>query len=341
MKKALITGITGQDGSYLSEHLLSQGYQVDGMVRRSSHDTTIYIENEIVSGNIGIHYGDLRDISSIQRIIEKSQPDEIYNLAAQSHVRISFDCPEETQEINYYGVGRLVNAAVSANPKVRIYQASTSEMFGRTKPPQNEKSVFDPVSPYAIAKLKAHQDFIVNYRERNGYFLASGILFNHESPRRGTNFVTRKITLSLAKIKLGLLESLSLGNLDAKRDWGYAGDYVKAMHMMMQQETPDDFVIGTGEANSVRTFVEAAANALSMPIHWEGEGLSEVGKLADGHVIIKIDEKFYRPNEVDFLLADASKAKEKFGWTPTVSFQELVTMMVESDLTQIQKELSK
>lgn len=338
MKKALITGITGQDGSYLSEHLLSLGYEVHGMVRRSSHDTTVYIENAIDAGKIDIHYGDLRDISSIERILEKSQPDEIYNLAAQSHVRISFDCPEETQEINYYGVGRLVNAATSLNPKVRLYQASTSEMFGKTNPPQNEQSPFDPVSPYAESKLKAHEDFIVGYRERHGYYLTSGILFNHESPRRGHNFVTRKITTGLARIKVGALDVLSLGNLEATRDWGYAGDYVKAMHSILQQDVPEDFVIGTGRNHSVKEFIEAAAKALSMTLHWEGTGSAEVAKDDTGKIIIKIDEKFYRPNEVDHLRADASKAKEKLGWTPTTTFEELVAMMAEADFKKAQKE---
>lgn len=334
MKKALITGITGQDGSYLSEYLLEQGYEVHGMVRRSSHDTTVYIDNEIISGQIQVHYGSLRDIASIERIIEKSQPDEIYNLAAQSHVGISFSCPEETQEVNYYGVGRLVNAATSRNKAVKIYQASTSEMFGSTNPPQNENSPFAPVSPYAISKLKAHEDFIVGYRERHGFYLASGILFNHESPRRGTNFVTRKITRSLARIKLGQLDVLTLGNIEAKRDWGFAGDYVKAMHAILQQETAEDFVIGTGETHSVREFIEAAATALGMKLTWEGTGLDEVAKDETGKVIIRIDEKFYRPNEVDFLLADSSKAKAKLGWQPTVQFTELVAMMADADLKE-------
>lgn len=337
MKKALITGITGQDGSYLSEYLLEKGYEVHGMVRRSSHDTTVYIENEIDTGKIQVHYGSLRDIASIERIIEKSQPDEIYNLAAQSHVGISFTCPEETQEVNYYGVGRLVNAATAKNKNVRIYQASTSEMFGSTQPPQNEQSPFAPVSPYAVSKLKAHEDFIVGYRERHGFFCTSGILFNHESPRRGTNFVTRKITRSLARIQVGLLDVLTLGNIEAKRDWGYAGDYVKAMHAILAQDTPEDFVIGTGVTHSVRDFIEAAATALNMNITWEGKGIEEVGKDQHGNVIIRIDEKFYRPNEVDFLRADSTKAQEKLGWKPSVSFTELVAMMVQNDLKEAKK----
>ena len=302
------------------------------MVRRTSHDPYEHIEENALSGNVKIHYGNLRDIASLERVLQKAAPDEIYNLAAQSDVGISFLCPEETAEINYYGVGRLENTAVHQNPRVRIYQASTSEMFGKTHPPQNEQSEFAPVSPYGEAKLKAHQDFIVNYRERYGLYLCSGILFNHESPRRGKHFVTRKVTASLAKIKLGQQQVLTLGNLEAKRDWGFAADYVSAMHLMLQQETPEDFVIATGESHTVREFVEAAANALDMPIHWEGSGIHEIGMNSEGVVIVRIDEKFYRPTEVDYLLGDATKAKVKMGWTPTTTFMELVQMMAKADL---------
>lgn len=336
MKKALITGITGQDGSYLAEYLLDLGYEVHGLVRRTSNDPMERISDMRLGGNLHLHQGNLRDLSTLRTILEEVVPDEIYNLAAQSHVGTSFVCPDETWDINYYGVGRLVNEAIKVNPKVRIYQASTSEMFGKTNPPQNELSLFDPVSPYAEAKLKAHEDFIKGYREKYGYFLASGILFNHESPRRGKQFVTRKITHSLAKIKQGLQDSFELGNLDAKRDWGYAKDYVEAMHAMLQLDEPDDFVIGTGETRSVREMAEIAAKALGMPIRWEGTGLEEKGILEDGRVIITINEKFYRPHEVDHLLADASKAKEELGWSATTSFEDLVTMMAEADLKEVQ-----
>lgn len=329
-KTALITGITGQDGSYLAEFLISKGYEVYGLIRRSSNDPFVKISEEI-KGKIKIVYGNLRDIASIQRAIEESNPDEIYSLAAQSDVGISFKCPEETMEINYYGVGRLVNAAMEKNPKVRIYQASTSEMFGKTNPPQNEQSPFQPVSPYGESKLKAHEDFVVGYRGKHNLFICSGFLFNHESPRRGEHFVTRKITISMSKIKLGLQDSFELGNLDAKRDWGFAGDYVEAMWLMLQQDKPEDYVISTGESHSVRDFVNATANALEMNITWEGEGLMEVAKDESGKIVLKINKKYYRPNEVDYLLGDSSKAKNILGWKPKVTFDGLVEMMVESD----------
>jgi len=336
MKKALITGITGQDGSYLAELLVSKGYEVYGFLRRSSTDPLMRIEELHLEGKLKLVYGNLRDIASIKRALEESQPDEIYNLAAQSDVGISFKIPEETTEINYYGVGRLVNEAMEINPKVRIYQASTSEMFGKTNPPQNEDSVFAPVSPYGEAKLKAHEDFVVGYREKHGLFICSGFLFNHESPRRGEHFVTRKITLSLAKIKLGLQEYMELGNLEAKRDWGFAGNYVEAMWLMLQQDKPEDIVIATGESHTVRDFVNAAAKALDMKITWEGSGLEEVGKDENGKIVVKINKNFYRPAEVDYLLGDATKAKEKLGWEPKVTFYGLVEMMAKSDLSIIE-----
>ena len=332
MKKALITGITGQDGSYLVNFLLKKGYKVYGFMRRTSNDPLTRFE--YLSSKIEILYGNLRDVASIERAMEYVKPDEVYNLAAQSDVGVSFKCPEETMEINYYGVGRIVNAAMKVNPKVRIYQASTSEMFGKTNPPQNENSPFQPVSPYGEAKLKAHEDFVVGYREKHGLFICSGFLFNHESPRRGEHFVTRKITLSLAKIKLGLQDHFELGNLEAKRDWGFAGDFVEIMWIMLQQDKPEDFVIATGESHTVREFVEAAAKALEMKITWEGEGLDEVAKDENGKVILKINEKFYRPAEVDYLLGDSKKAKEKLGWHPKTTFNDLVKMMAESDLEQ-------
>src|SRR3989344_1244104 len=337
VKRALITGITGQDGSYLAEYLVSLGYEVWGLMRRTSLEPLLRIEDLATSRRIHIVYGNLRDASTLQRALEESQPDEIYNLAAQSDVGVSFKCPEETMEINYFGLGRLVNEAIKVNPKVRIYQASTSEMFGKTPPPQNEECIFVPVSPYGESKLKAREDYVKGYRTRYGLFICSGILFNHESPRRGEHFVTRKITLSLAKIKLGLQDSFALGNLDAKRDWGFAGDYVKAMHQMLQQDTPDDYVIATGESRTVRDFVEAGCKALNMKITWSGKGLDEVGKDENGKTILTIRKEFYRPAEVDYLMGDCTKARTKLGWAPAVTFDELVAMMAKSDLDHIKK----
>ncbi len=255
-KRALITGITGQDGSYLAEYLVSIGYEVWGLVRRTSLDPFMRIDALATGRNIHIVYGNLRDSGSLKRALEESQPDEIYNLAAQSDVGISFKCPEETMEINYHGLGRLILEAMAINPKVRIYQASTSEMFGKTKPPQNEKSIFAPVSPYGDAKLRAHEDYVKGYRTRHGLHISSG----------GEHFVTRKVTLTLAKIKLGKQESFALGNLEAKRDWGFAGDYIKAMHAIVQQKVPDDYVIATGKSHTVREMVEIAARALEIPL---------------------------------------------------------------------------
>lgn len=334
-KRALITGISGQDGSYLTDLLLSKGYQVFGLVRRTSNDPLIRFTKDTID-KIDIIYGNLRDIASLDRAMERAQPDEVYNLAAQSDVGISFKCPEETMEINYYGLGRVVNAAMQVNPEVRIYQASTSEMFGKTNPPQNETAPFQPVSPYGESKLKAHEDYVVGYRERHDLYICSGLLFNHESPRRGEHFVTRKITISMVKIKLGLQDSFELGNLDAKRDWGFAGDYVEAMWRMLQQDAPEDFVISTGESHTVRDFVNEAARVLGMKLTWEGSGLKEVAKDEDGRIVLSINEKFYRPNEVDYLLGDSIKAKEKLKWAPGVSFKELVELMINADLKQLQ-----
>ncbi len=334
MKKALITGISGQDGSYLAELLSNKDYEIYGFLRRSSGDPLERIQDLVTKGKIKIVYGNLRDTNSIRRVMEEIVPDEVYNLAALSDVGISFKCPEETFEVNYYGVGRIVNEALRVNPKVRIYQASTSEMFGKTNPPQNENSPFQPVSPYAEAKLKAHNDFVVNYRERDGVFICSGISFNHESPKRGKHFVTKKITNSLVKVKLGLQEYVVLGNLNAKRDWGFAGDYVEAMWMMLQRDNPADYVISTKKSHSVRDFVEATAKALDMEIMWEGEGLNEVAKDENGKVVVKVNQEFYRPNEVDFLLGDNTKAKKELGWEPKTTFSELIEIMVESDLKE-------
>ncbi len=338
-KRALITGITGQDGSYLGELLLSKGYTVYGLVRRSSNDPFVRLRH--LKDQVRIVYGNLRDTGSLERALAEAKPDEIYNLAAQSDVGISFKCPEETEEINYYGVGRLVNAATRFNPKVRIYQASTSEMFGKTKPPQNESSPFQPVSPYGEAKLKAHEDYVVGYREKHGLYICSGFLFNHESPRRGEHFVTRKITISLAKIKLGLQDHLELGNLDAKRDWGFAGDYVELMWKMLQQKKPADYVIATGESHTVRDFVNAAAQALGMELRWSGKGLKEVAKNEKGKVIVKVNKDFYRPAEVDYLLGDSSKAEKLLKWKPKTSFSELVRIMAEADLSQLAKNITR
>jgi len=335
MKKALITGITGQDGSYLAELLLEKGYEVSGLVRRSSNDPLERILALHLGHKIKLLHGSLRDLNAVTRVMEKVRPDEVYNLAAQSHVGISFECPEETEDINYYGVGRVVIEALKVNPQVRIYQASTSEMFGSSPPPQNEKTPFNPVSPYAKAKLRAHEDYVVGYRELHGAHVSSGILFNHESPRRGKNFVTRKITHSLAKIKLGLQDTLELGNLSAKRDWGYAKEYVEAMYEMLQQENPDDFVIATGEQHTVREFVDAAANALDITVRWEGSGEQEIGRNEKGEVIVRVNPAFYRPREVHDLLGDPSKTLEKLGWSPKVRFSELVKMMAQADYDEL------
>jgi len=303
-KRVLITGITGQDGSYLAEHLFSQGYDVWGLVRRTSLEPNLRIDNLTKNKSVTIVYGNLRDSATLRNAVEKSKPDEIYNLAAQSDVGISFTCPDETREVNYYGLDRLIHEALRVNKAVRIYQASTSEMFGSTHPPQNEHSLLQPVSPYGEAKLLAHENLVKGYREKQGLYICSGFLFNHESPRRGENFVTRKITTSLARVRLGQIEDFSLGNLEALRDWGYAGDYVKAMHLMLQQDKPEDYVIATGISHSVRDFVEAAARALDMSLRWEGAGQGEVGKDANGKVIVRINKEFYRPVEVSHLLGD-------------------------------------
>lgn len=337
MKRALITGVTGQDGSYLAEHLLSQGYEVFGLMRRTSAGPPPVFEEAHMVKGVQLLYGDLRDLSSVKRALDISKPDEIYNLAAQSHVGISFDCPEEVWEINYHGLGRVVIEAKAQNPQVRIYQASTSEMFGTTPPPQHETSGFNPVSPYAEAKLRAHRDYVVNYRERDGLFICSGILFNHESPRRGKHFVTRKITHSLVKIKLGLQDVLELGNLSALRDWGDARDYVKIMHRMLQNEVPTDYVIATGTQHSVRDFAIAAASVLGMKLTFEGEGENEVARDQDGRIIIRVNPKFYRPREVQNLLGDPSKAKRELNFTLSIPFETMVRDMVEADFELVSK----
>ncbi|MFN0063716.1 MAG: GDP-mannose 4,6-dehydratase [Myxococcaceae bacterium] len=329
MKKALITGITGQDGSYLCELLLSKGYEVHGVVRRSSSFNTdridhLYQDPHEPNVRLRLHYGDLNDASSLNRILRHVRPDEIYNLGAQSHVRVSFDIPEYTGEVTALGTVRLLEAIRETGISPPFYQASSSELYGKAvEVPQKETTPFYPRSPYGVAKAYAYW-MTVNYRESYGFHASNGILFNHESPRRGETFVTRKITRALARIKRGLQEKLFLGNLDAKRDWGFAGDYVEAMWQMLQQPAPDDYVIATGEAHSVREFLD--------------EAFHHVGLDWSRHV--EIDPRYFRPAEVDVLQGDASKAKKKLGWTPKVGFRELVHMMVEADIAALETELT-
>ncbi|XP_066147897.1 GDP-mannose 4,6 dehydratase [Euwallacea fornicatus] len=340
-KVALITGINGQDGSYLSEFLLSKGYEVHGIIRRASTFNTSRIDHLHTDpyahkgGKLFLHYGDMTDSSCLVKIIKKVTPNEIYNLAAQSHVKVSFDLSEYTAEVDAVGTLRLLDAIRTCGLETytKFYQASTSELYGDVKEiPQNEDTPFNPRSPYACAKLYAYW-IVINYRDAYNMFACNGILFNHESPRRGETFVTKKVTREVAKIHLGLSECLVLGNLNSKRDWGHARDYVEAMWLMLQQEKPEDFVIGTGETHSVKEFVEQAFRHVGKEILWEGEGLHEVGKEKDtGIVRVKVDAKYFRPTDVCFLLGDAKKAKEKFGWAPKVTFLELVKEMMESDI---------
>lgn len=338
MKKALITGITGQDGSYLAELLLSKGYEVHGLVRRASTFNTgrldhIYQDPHTPDRHLILHYGDLTDSSNLYRLIEKIIPDEIYNLGAQSHVRVSFDMPEFTGDADGIGVTRLLEAIRETRLNTKFYQASSSEMFGKVQEiPQTENTPFYPRSPYGVAKVYAYW-MTVNFRESYNLFACNGILFNHESPRRGETFVTRKITRGLTRIKRGEEELLHLGNLDAKRDWGYAKDYVEAMWLMMQQPEPDDYVIATNETHSVREFVEEAGRHLGYDIHWRGEGIDEEGYDAiSGKVLIKIDPRYFRPAEVDLLIGNPAKAEAKLGWKPKTSFKELVQLMVDGDM---------
>jgi GDPmannose 4,6-dehydratase len=336
---ALITGITGQDGAYLAEFLLAKGYEVHGIKRRTSLFNTaridhLYHDPHESGVRFFLHHGDMTDSSSLMHIIQRVQPDEIYNLAAQSHVQVSFEEPEYTANADALGTLRILEAirTLGLAQKTRFYQASTSELFGLVQEiPQKETTPFYPRSPYAAAKLYAYW-ITVNYREAYGLYACNGILFNHESPIRGETFVTRKITRALARIKLGLQDCLYLGNLSARRDWGHARDYVEAMWLMLQQPEPEDFVIATGEQYSVRDFVNAAARELGMEIRWEGQGVDEKGYDASGKVIIAIDPRYFRPTEVETLLGDATKAKEKLGWQPRIAFQELVAEMVRDDL---------
>lgn len=337
MKKALITGITGQDGSYLAELLLEKGYEVHGIIRRASTFNTerlehLYEDPHKTGRKLFLHYGDLSDSSNLSRLIEKIQPDEIYHLGAQSHVRVSFDIPEYTGDVTGLGTVRLLDAIKESGIKTRFYQASSSEMFGKAiEIPLKETTPFYPRSPYGVAKVYAFW-ITKNYRESYGMFACNGILFNHESERRGETFVTRKITRGLSRIKLGKEQKLFLGNLDASRDWGHAKDFVYGMWLMLQHNEPDDFILATNETHTVREFVELASKHLGFDLVWEGEGINEKGiDRNSGKVIIEIDPKYFRPAEVDILLGDYSKAKEKLGWEPKIKFNELVRLMTESD----------
>ncbi|MCW5936697.1 MAG: GDP-mannose 4,6-dehydratase [Fimbriimonadaceae bacterium] len=340
MKRALITGITGQDGSYLAELLLSKGYEVHGIKRRSSQFNTqrvdhLYRLSQTEGVPFRLHYGDVTDATSIIRVLQECRPDEVYNLAAQSHVKVSFECPEYTAQCDAIGALRILEAirVLGMDRDVKFYQASTSEMFGKVcETPQRETTPFYPRSPYGAAKVYAHWTTI-NYREAYGFFACNGILFNHESPRRGETFVTRKITRAAARIKYGLDERLFLGNLDAKRDWGHARDYVDGMWRMLQQDEPDDYVLATGQTRTVREFVSIAFATADLPLVWEGSGLHESGiEPKSGKKVVRIDPKLYRPTEVDLLMGDARKAREVLGWAPTTPFNRMVEEMVEADL---------
>ena len=343
MKKALITGITGQDGSYLAEFLLQKGYEVHGIKRRTSLINTdridhLYQEPNETNRNFILHHGDLTDSTSLIRIIQDVKPDEIYNLAAQSHVAVSFEEPEYTANSDAIGTLRILEAIkiLKLEKKTKYYQASTSELYGHVREtPQNEKTPFYPRSPYAVAKLYAYW-ITINYKEAYGIYACNGILFNHESPVRGETFVTRKITIALARIKLGLQKRLYLGNLNSMRDWGHAKDFVEAQWLMLQQEKPEDFVIATGKQYSVRDFINEAAKNLDMEISWRGKGLDEVGSF-NGQEIIKVDPRYFRPTEVETLLGDARKAKKKLNWSPKITFEQLVKEMVDSDLKLAKK----
>jgi GDPmannose 4,6-dehydratase len=344
-KKALITGVTGQDGAYLAEFLLEKGYEVHGIKRRTSLFNTDRIDHlyegpEVKTRKFVLHHGDLTDSSSLVRIIQQVQPDEIYNLAAQSHVAVSFEEPEYTANSDALGALRILEAIriLGLEKKTRFYQASTSELFGLVQEiPQKETTPFYPRSPYACAKLYAYW-ITINYREAYGMYACNGILFNHESPVRGETFVTRKITRALARIKLGLQDCLFLGNMDAKRDWGHAKDYIEMQWLMLQQDKAEDFVIATGVQYSVRDFVDAAAKELGMVIRWEGTGVDEKGFDANGKCIVSVDARYFRPTEVETLLGDPSKAKNKLGWTPKISFAELVAEMVREDLKAAERD---
>jgi GDPmannose 4,6-dehydratase len=340
-KVALITGITGQDGSYLAELLLEKGYEVHGIARRTSMFNRGRIDDArdraLAAGKVyELHYGDMGDSSSLNRIVAQVRPTEVYNLAAQSHVAVSFEQPEYTADVDGTGVLRLLEALRSNRIDARFYQASTSELYGKVEEtPQTESTPFRPRSPYAVAKAYAYW-VVRTYREAYGMHASNGILFNHESPRRGENFVSRKVTLGLAQIRAGRLATLHMGNIDSKRDWGYAPDYVEMMWMMLQQPKPDDYVVATGETHTVREFIERAARIAGYEVAWEGKGVSEKGRdVRSGKVIIEVDPRFFRPAEVDLLLGDPAKAKKQLGWEPRVRFAELVEIMMKADLREI------
>lgn len=343
MKKALITGITGQDGSYLAELLLDKGYEVHGVIRRASSFNTgridhLYKDRHQKDVRMFLHYGDLTDSSNLNRLLEKIQPDEIYNLAAQSHVKVSFEVPEYTTQVDALGTLRFLDAIKETGIKTKFYQASTSELYGKVQEiPQTEKTPFYPRSPYGVAKLYGYW-IIVNYREAYNLFACNGILFNHESPRRGETFVTRKITRAAARIKAGLQKKLYLGNLSAKRDWGYAPEYVEAMWMMLNRDKPEDFVIATNETHEVREFVSHAFDELEMPLAWKGKGAEEKGICQKtGEVLVEVDPAYYRPTEVEILIGDYSKAKKELGWEPKTKFADLVKIMVNADYEKVLK----
>lgn len=355
MKKALITGITGQDGSYLAEFLLEKGYEVHGLLRPASVFTTerilgLFNDKEVFGQRLFLHWGDLTDSSNLNRILEKVSPDEIYNLAAQSHVKVSFEIPEYTAEVDALGTLRFLDAIKELGLKTKFYQASTSELYGKAQEtPQTEKTPFYPRSPYGAAKLYSYWT-VVNYREAYNLFACNGILFNHESPRRGATFVSRKTTLAASKIKLGLEKRLLLGNLNAKRDWGYAPEYVEGMWKILQHEKPEDFVLATNESHSVREFVESTFCELGMELRWEGSGECEMGfisrkegdslnHVAKGDVVVEVNPKYFRPTEVDFLRGDYAKAKELLGWEPRTRFRDLVKIMVKADFDKVKLEV--
>lgn len=341
MKKALITGITGQDGSYLCEILLDKGYEVHGIIRRSSSFNTgridhLYNNKEILDNKLFLHYGDITDTSNLNRLLEKIHPDEIYNLAAQSHVKVSFEIPEYTAEVDAVGTLRFLDAIRETGLKTKFYQASTSELYGKIQEiPQNENTPFYPRSPYGVAKIYGYW-IVINYREAYGLFACNGILFNHESPRRGETFVTRKITRAASRIKCDLQDKLYIGNLNAKRDWGYAPEFCEGMWRMLQFDKPEDFVLATGETHTVREFAEIAFKELDIGIKWTGKGENEKGiDKTSGKTIIEVDKNYFRPTEVDLLIGDASKAKKILGWEPKVKFEELVKKMIQADFEKV------
>ena len=343
MKKALITGITGQDGSYLLELLLGKGYEVHGIIRRSSSFNTgridhLYNDPQIQGKQMFLHYGDVTDTSNLNRLLEKIGPDEIYNLAAQSHVKVSFEIPEYTAEVDAVGTLRFLDAIRETGVRTKFYQASTSELFGKVQEvPQTEKTPFYPRSPYGVAKLYGYW-IIVNYREAYGLYACNGILFNHESPRRGETFVTRKISLAAARIKLGMQEKLTIGNLNAKRDWGYAPEYCEGMWRMLQQEKPEDFILATGETHSVKEFIDTVFNELDMDLVWKGKDEKEVGiSQKGGKVMIEVYPRYYRPTEVELLIGNPAKAKEVLGWASKTTFRELAKMMAKADFEKVKR----